>query len=311
MLHGPYGEDGTLQGLLEMAGVRYVGAGVLASAVGMDKHYMKVVLRSAGLPVLPHVLVTPTGWESDPEACREAVLALGFPVFVKPCRGGSSVGISKVYDLDGLDAAIEAARAHDPRVLVEAYAGADARELECGVIGSERGKRPEVSVVAEIVVDGRPRVLRLRRQVPAGESTTLVVPADIDRGVSDQLRELAVRTFEAVGLRGPGPGRLLRPARRTSRGQRAEHDARLHPDLDVPAGVEGVRDRLPRARRPADRAGPVARHRPALIRADPGLIRPVATGRLRSRRVPALTAAARSTSAAGVVAGGRYCSGAP
>jgi D-alanine-D-alanine ligase len=154
LLHGPWGEDGTIQGLLEMAGVRYVGAGVLASAVGMDKHFMKVVLRSEGLPVLPHVLVTPQGWVDDPEACREAVQALGFPVFVKPCRGGSSFGISKVHDLGGLDAAIEEARRHDPRVMVESYAGVGAREIECGVIAGLDGGDPESSVVAEITVEG-------------------------------------------------------------------------------------------------------------------------------------------------------------
>ena len=202
VLHGPYGEDGTLQGLLEMAGVRYVGAGVLASAVGMDKHYMKVVLRSVGLPVLPHVLVTPSGWEADPEACREAVQALGFPVFVKPCRGGSSVGISKVYDVAELDAAIEEARTHDPRVLVESYAGPDARELECGVIEGRSGKRPDVSVVAEIVVSGDHEFYDFAAKYLPGEATRLAVPADIDRDLSEELRELAARTFESIGCEG-------------------------------------------------------------------------------------------------------------
>src|SRR3954470_16255653 len=105
VLHGPYGEDGTIQGLLEMADVRYVGSGVLASSVGMDKHYMKIVFGSAGLPLLPYAVVGDRAWRGDPESCRRAVDALGYPVFVKPCRGGSSIGISKVDSRDDLDSA--------------------------------------------------------------------------------------------------------------------------------------------------------------------------------------------------------------
>src|SRR3954468_16909311 len=93
LLHGPWGEDGTIQGLLEMAGVRYVGAGVLASAVGMDKHYMKVILQAHGLPVLPYAVITSRSWETDRAACAETVDSLGYPLFVKPARGGSSIGI--------------------------------------------------------------------------------------------------------------------------------------------------------------------------------------------------------------------------
>src|SRR6478672_2684484 len=98
LLHGPWGEDGTIQGLLEMAGVRYVGAGVLASAVSMDKAYMKVVLVAAGLPVLPWVTITAREWEQDQVGCRERAASLGYPLFAKPARGGSSIGISKVHD---------------------------------------------------------------------------------------------------------------------------------------------------------------------------------------------------------------------
>src|SRR5690348_16994640 len=106
LLHGPWGEDGTIQGLLEMAGVRYVGAGVLASAVGMDKQYMKLVLRAHGLPVLPYTVITARGWQADRPACVESVASLGYPVFVKPARGGSSIGISKVHHRDELDEAV-------------------------------------------------------------------------------------------------------------------------------------------------------------------------------------------------------------
>jgi len=116
LLHGPWGEDGTIQGMFEMAGVRYVGAGVLASAVGMDKAYAKIVLRDAGLPVLPAEIVTAREWYRDPDGVRHRVAELGFPLFVKPARAGSSMGISKVHDATELDAAIEEAhqigRAH-------------------------------------------------------------------------------------------------------------------------------------------------------------------------------------------------------
>jgi D-alanine-D-alanine ligase len=202
VLHGPWGEDGTIQGLLEMAGVRYVGAGVLASAVGMDKHFMKVVLQSAGLPVLPHVLVTPQGWVDDPEACREAVQALGFPVFVKPCRGGSSYGISKVHDLAGLDEAIEEARRHDPRVLVEAFAGMDAREIECGVIAGLDGGAPESSVVAEITVEGDHEFYDFAAKYLPGEASRLDIPADVDDELSDEIQALAGQAFTALGCEG-------------------------------------------------------------------------------------------------------------
>src|SRR4051812_38741405 len=116
LLPGPFGEDGTVQGLLEMAEVRYVGAGVMSSAVGMDKHYMKVVFTAAGLPVLPYTVIRDRDWESDQERCCAAVDRLGYPVFVKPCRGGSSIGISKVTSRDELVAAVEEAQQWDPKV---------------------------------------------------------------------------------------------------------------------------------------------------------------------------------------------------
>ena len=165
LLHGPWGEDGTLQGLLEMAGVRYVGSGVLASAVGMDKHYMKVVLASHGLPVLPYTVITPAGWEADRAACVESVASLGYPVFVKPARGGSSIGISKVHGPDELAAAVEEARRHDPKVLVEVSAEGG-REVECGVLqGFGTNPRRHLRGRGDQRRPGA-RVLRLRREVP-------------------------------------------------------------------------------------------------------------------------------------------------
>ena len=144
LLHGPFGEDGTIQGLFEMMGTRYVGAGVLASAVGMDKHYMKLVLAACGLPVGPFVTVTPAEWRRDKTACLEAIAALHYPVFVKPSRGGSSLGISRVDDPAQLEQAIQVAQAYDPKIIVE-QGLVGARELECGVLADLDGGLPQAS----------------------------------------------------------------------------------------------------------------------------------------------------------------------
>jgi D-alanine-D-alanine ligase len=201
LLHGPWGEDGTLQGLLEMAGVRYVGSGVLASAVGMDKHYMKVVLQSHGLPVLPYTVITPNGWETDRAACVEAVTSLGFPVFVKPARGGSSIGISKVHGVEGLDEAVEEARRHDPKVLVEVSAEGG-REVECGVIEGFGSNPPDVSVVAEIVIDASHEFYDFAAKYLPEEHTELNVPADLPDAVSDRVRALSARAFDVLSCEG-------------------------------------------------------------------------------------------------------------
>ena len=201
LLHGPWGEDGTIQGLLEMAGVRYVGAGVLASAVGMDKHYMKLVLQAQGLPVLPYTVITPRLWERDAASVRESVGALGYPVFVKPCRGGSSIGISKVHDASELDDAVEEARRHDPKVLVEA-AAVDGREVECGVIEGLDGGDPEASVVAEVAIDSSHEFYDFAAKYLPEEHTELRVPADLPEEVADRVRELAADAFNALSCEG-------------------------------------------------------------------------------------------------------------
>lgn len=201
LLHGPWGEDGTIQGLLEMAGVRYVGAGVLASAVGMDKHYMKVVFQAQGLPVLPYTVITPRQWESDPAACREAVDALGYPVFVKPCRGGSSIGISRVNEHSELDEAVEAARVHDPKVLVET-AAVGGREVECGVLEGLDGEAPQASVVAEIRIDPSHDFYDFEAKYLPEEHTELDVPADLPEHVAQRVQELSVEAFEALSCEG-------------------------------------------------------------------------------------------------------------
>lgn len=199
VLHGPFGEDGTIQGLLEMAGVPYVGSGVLASAVAMDKGAMKTVFAQAGLEQSPYVVVTDRDWRRRREQVLEQVATLGLPVFVKPARAGSSLGITKVKAAADLADAIEEARRHDPRVVVEASVEA-AREIECGVLVDADGE-PRASVCAEIVVKGDHEFYDFEAKY-LDDAADLVVPADLDPAVSERVRDLAVRAFEALGCEG-------------------------------------------------------------------------------------------------------------
>ena len=201
LLHGPFGEDGTIQGLFEMMGTRYVGAGVLASAVGMDKHFMKLVFSASGLPVGPFVPITPGEWERDKAACLDAVNALDYPLFVKPARGGSSLGISKVEHESELAQAIEFAREFDPKVIVEqGFVGA--RELECGVLGDVGGGRPVASEVAEIRMHTESGFYDFAAKYLPEEQVDLDVPAQVATDIADQVRFWAVRAFEALGCEG-------------------------------------------------------------------------------------------------------------
>jgi D-alanine-D-alanine ligase len=200
LLHGPYGEDGTVQGLLELAGVPYVGSGVFASAAAMDKGHMKTLLQGAGLPVGPYAVVTARAWDSDKAAVRESVASLGFPVFVKPARAGSSVGITKVHGPGELDDAIEEARRHDLRVVVEA--GVEGREIECGVLEGRDGAAPEASLPGEIVVGGGHEFYDFAAKYLPDEGTDLVVPADLPDDVVRQVQDLSVHAFEALACEG-------------------------------------------------------------------------------------------------------------
>ncbi|SKC66958.1 D-alanine--D-alanine ligase family protein [Krasilnikoviella flava] len=201
LLHGPFGEDGTVQGLLELADVHYVGAGVLASAVGMDKHFMKLVLAGQGLAVGPYAVIRPRDWERDRAACVAAVEPLGLPLFVKPARAGSSLGISRVDDLADLPAAVDAAREHDPKVVVEA--GIDGREIECAVLGGRDGAPTRASLPGEIVVDHDSHAFYDFEAKYLDEAhVDLRCPAELPQHVIDEIREVAVRTFEAVEAEG-------------------------------------------------------------------------------------------------------------
>lgn len=200
LLHGPFGEDGTLQGMLELADVRYVGSGVFASAVGMDKHYMKVVLGAEGVPVGPHVLVTLRQWQRQREAVLADIEELGYPVFVKPARAGSSLGISKVKGPADLEAAIEEARRHDPKVVVEAMVVG--REIECAVLESLDGGAPAASLPGEIVVRSGHEFYDFRAKYLDEASVDLVCPADLPDDIVHRVRELAARAFEVLGCEG-------------------------------------------------------------------------------------------------------------
>ena len=194
VLHGPWGEDGTIQGLLELAGIPYVGSGVFASAAAMDKAHLKAMMHSAGLPIGPYEVVTAAQWINDKDDSIARIKTLGLPVFIKPCRAGSSVGISKVKSHDELVAAIEAARIHDPKIIAEASIE-NAREIECGVLGTSTG--PKASVCAEIIVrDGHEFYDFEAKYVD--DSVELSVPADLDPALHEKLRELAIQSFLAM-----------------------------------------------------------------------------------------------------------------
>ena len=194
LLHGPYGEDGTVQGLLEMAGVPYVGSGVFASAAAMDKAHMKAMLAAAGLPIGGYAVVGSGGELAAADRER-----LGLPVFVKPARGGSSIGISKVSHWDELPKALAAAREADPKVVVEA--AVPGREVECGVLGTLGGGRPEASVPAEIKVSADHEFYDFEAKY-LSDATDLIVPAPLPAATTAQVRQLAVEAFAALDCAG-------------------------------------------------------------------------------------------------------------
>jgi len=200
LLHGPWGEDGTIQGLLEMADTRYVGSGVLASAVCMDKAFMKVVLKDAGLPVMPGAVVTAREWAADAAAVSARVAQLGYPLFVKPARGGSSIGIAKAHDASELAGAIEGALAHDPKVLIEVSAQG-AREVECGVLETLEGG-VATTMPAEIRISSEHEFYDFEAKYNAEEHTELDVPAKLPDDVIDQIRDMSARAFLATGCEG-------------------------------------------------------------------------------------------------------------
>lgn len=195
VLHGPYGEDGTVQGLLEMARLPYVGSGVLGSSVSMDKAVMKALFIQNGLPVGPFLQICRWEWEERRQECTEKILSrLKLPCFVKPANLGSSVGISRVDQEEGLAPAIQEAFLYDEKILVEALIRG--REIECSVLGNEK---PEASLPGEIIpcnqfYDYRAKYLDDRSQ--------LIIPAQLDRELVERVQELAIKAFQAVNASG-------------------------------------------------------------------------------------------------------------
>jgi D-alanine-D-alanine ligase len=195
-LHGPYGEDGTIQGLLEMADVPYVGAGVLASAVGMDKATMKTVFRAHGLPIVEHVVVLRRDWRAQRQAvARHVEDTVGVPCFVKPCNLGSSVGISKVPTAGDLPAALDEAARHDRKIIVE-RAVSRVREIEVSVLGNED---VQTSLPGEIVYEGE--WYDYATKYAEGQAR-LVCPAPLTPALTARIRELAVATYRAIDAAG-------------------------------------------------------------------------------------------------------------
>ena len=200
VLHGTFGEDGTIQGLLELADLAYVGAGVLGSAAGMDKDIMKALFRAAGLPIVKHVSLLRSDWESNPKKIQKLVESkLKYPVFVKPANLGSSVGISKAHDRKELGPAIEEAAKFDRKIVIEQGVGGSkqkAREIECAVLGNDK---PEASVPGEIVpikefYDYAAKYL--------DEGSDLIIPAKLAKAETKKIQQLAIAAFQAVDCSG-------------------------------------------------------------------------------------------------------------
>ena len=214
LLHGAYGEDGTIQGMLELAGIRYAGAGVLASAAGMDKEFMKLIFKARGLPVGPYVVVRDRDWrparalsssEPRPPAMAERkpvldeITELGWPLFVKPARGGSSIGTSKAADIGELYEAIDNAREHDPKVIVEAAIAG--MEIECAVLEGLDGGPPDTSVPGQVRVNGGEAFYDFQAKY-LDAATDMVIPAPVPDAAASEVRRLSAAAFEAVGCEG-------------------------------------------------------------------------------------------------------------
>ncbi len=195
VLHGPYGEDGTIQGLLELANLPYVGAGVLGSALGMDKIVQKTVLRAHGLPVADFAPVSRQEWEQDPDAVIERVLErLGCPCFVKPANLGSSIGITKVHNAEELPAALNVAARYDRKILVEQ--AIDAREIEMSVLGNDD---PIASVPGEIIPSNEFYDYEAKY---IADDSELLIPAPISAELAGRIQEMAVQVYQALDCAG-------------------------------------------------------------------------------------------------------------
>ena len=199
VLHGPYGEDGTVQGLLELANVAYVGAGVLGSAVGMDKAVMKTIFAAHNLPIVPHLTVLRREWQSDPRTITARVASeLRYPVFVKPANLGSSVGISKAKNDESFCEAMQLALRFDKKIVIEAGVSKP-REIECAVLGNDD---PAASLPGEIIVTHRDGFYSYTAKYIDAEGARTQIPADLPASMIEQVRRLSVDAFRALDLSG-------------------------------------------------------------------------------------------------------------
>lgn len=197
VLHGTYGEDGTVQGLLELAGIPYVGAGVLGSAIGMDKDAQKRLMRDAGIPIVRYFSLTHSQVSADSKLAERLAAQLGYPVFVKPNALGSSIGIAKVANKRGLAAALDDAFEYDRKILIEASCAG--REFECAVLGNDY---PEASVPGEIVVKGRHSFYDYASKYLDAEGSEVRIPAALPSALAQKIRQISVEAFTALSLRG-------------------------------------------------------------------------------------------------------------
>ena len=197
VLHGTYGEDGTVQGLFELAGIAYVGAGVLGSAVGMDKDAQKRLLREAGVPVVRYFAIDRVDFQEAPELGARLARKLGFPVFVKPNALGSSIGITRVKRAADIKAALDDAFQYDRKALIEA--ACEGREFECSVLGNDR---PEASVPGEVLVKGEHDFYDYESKYVDPEGSATKIPADVPAAKAKKIRAMAVAAFKALSLRG-------------------------------------------------------------------------------------------------------------
>ena len=195
VLHGTFGEDGTIQGLIEMAGLPYVGCGVLASSCGMDKVFMKTLFRDAGLPICNYVWFLRDEWETNRSAVLSQIASkLGFPCFVKPANLGSSVGVSKATDMDSLASAISLAAEYDRKIIVEE--GLEMREIECAILGNDK---PEASLPGEYLIrDENKKFLDYTEKYAGTGNNEFVVPAPVSDELSDKIRQMAVTAFKSI-----------------------------------------------------------------------------------------------------------------
>jgi D-alanine-D-alanine ligase len=200
LLHGPYGEDGTMQGFLELVGVPYVGNGVLGSAAAMDKEFSKALFKAAGIPSPDYAVVTKSDMLNNPESALARIRDLGkLPFFVKPARSGSSVGITKVSSLAEVPAALEEAFKHDDKLVIEV--GVAGREIECGVLDALDGGALRVSVAGEITVSGR-EFYDFEAKYVDSDAATLICPADITSDELANMQQMARKAFKALGCKG-------------------------------------------------------------------------------------------------------------